>query len=163
MNSRGLTTVSQVLSSLAAIQSQEADISSSLSTLLSSQQPIVNSLEKLHSLLPRLEEASLDVRLMSEKVTVTSETAQRVGASVRTLDEEISRLKESAERVGQVMELSSSLRLLDSAMKANDYDTATRHCARAMVTPQEVTESQFAETVIVNVFFSKRPVVINVN
>jgi hypothetical protein len=42
---------------------------------------------------------------LSDKVSATASTAERVGGRVRILDEEMRRVREAAERVGQVMEL----------------------------------------------------------
>ena len=149
-SARDLVTVTDILSALSVIQSDEAAISLSLSDTLSSQEPIFISLERLQSLAPRVEEISLDASLLSNKVSATAGTAQRVGDRVRLLDEELRRIRESIERVGQVSELKSSLQLLESSMQSKDYDAASRHCARAMAIPREIVNSRFAEAVIVS-------------
>jgi uncharacterized protein YoxC len=145
-----LTTVTEVLSTLSAIQSREATISAALSDLLSSRKPVNNSLRRLNSLSSDLQELQSDTNIFFQKVSATAETAQRIGECVRDLDEEMKRVKESVDMVGQVQELKSSLQMLQSAMDSKEYDAATRHCARAMSIPSAVLSSQFSEAVVVS-------------
>ena len=102
---RYLTNLNDILSCLSSFQSEEAELSNSLTELLSAREPIVASLSRLQSLVPHLDELHLQASLLSEKVSSTAQTAGRVGGKVRSLDEEMRRVRESAERVGQVMEL----------------------------------------------------------
>ena len=76
-----------------------------LTELLSAREPIVASLSRLESLVPHLDELHLQASLLSEKVSSTAQTADRVGGKVRSLGEEMRRVRKFAERVGQVMEL----------------------------------------------------------
>jgi hypothetical protein len=100
-----LTTLPQVLSALSSLESEEAELSTSLSTLLADQRPILASLARLQSLLPRIDELHAEAFALSHKVSVTARTAGRVGGRVRTLDEEMRRVREAGDRVQQVMEL----------------------------------------------------------
>ena len=100
-----LTTLPQVLSALSSLESEEAELSTSLSTLLADQRPILASLARLQSLLPRIDELHAEAFALSHKVSVTARTAERVGGRVRTLDEEMRRVREAGDRVQQVMEL----------------------------------------------------------
>lgn len=100
-----LTTLPQVLSALSSLESEEAELSNSLSTLLSDQEPIQNALTRLQSLLPSIDELHTEASALSRKVSVTAHTAERVGGRVRTLDEEMRRVREASDRVQQVMEL----------------------------------------------------------
>lgn len=102
---RTLTTLPEILASLSALESEEAELSTSLSELLSDREPIVNSLTRIQSLVPRLNELYNEATLLSGTVTATAKTADRVGGRVRSLDEEMRRVREAGERVGQVMEL----------------------------------------------------------
>jgi hypothetical protein len=102
---RSLTNLNDILSCLSSFQSEEAELSNSLTELLSAREPIVASLSRLQFLAPHLDELHLQASLLSEKVSSTAQTADRVGGKVRSLDEEMRRVRESAERVGQVMEL----------------------------------------------------------
>lgn len=102
---RLLTNLNEILSCLSTQSSEEAELSNSLTELLSAREPIVASLARLQSLVPHLDELHLEASLLSEKVSSTAQTADRVGGKVRSLDEEMRRVRESAERVGQVMEL----------------------------------------------------------
>lgn len=104
-NPRTLTTLPEILASLSALESEEADLSGSLSKLLSDREPIVNALTRVQSLVPRLDELHSEAVLLSDTVSATAKTADRVGGRVRSLDEEIRRVREAGERVGQVMEL----------------------------------------------------------
>lgn len=104
-NPRTLTTLPEILASLSSLESEEAELSTSLSELLSNQEPIANSLTRIQSLVPRLNELYSEATLLSGTVTATAKTADRVGGRVRSLDEEMRRVREAGERVGQVMEL----------------------------------------------------------
>jgi hypothetical protein len=100
-----LTTLPQVLSALSSLESEEAELSNSLSALLSDQEPIQNALTRLQSLLPNIDALHTEASALSRKVSVTARTAGRVGGRVRTLDEEMRRVREASDRVQQVMEL----------------------------------------------------------
>ncbi|EMD34512.1 hypothetical protein CERSUDRAFT_117357 [Gelatoporia subvermispora B] len=147
-DSRTLANLSDILSCLSSLESEEADLSTSLSELLAAREPIVNSLTRLQSLVPQLDSLSTEARELHDTVAVTARTADNVGGRVRTLDEEMRRVREAAERVGQVMELKASLSALQDAMAQKDWESATRHCARAMSLPCEVLQGRFAETAV---------------
>ena len=100
-----LTTLPEILSSLSLLESEEAELSSTLQELLANRDPVVSSLSRLHNLLPQLDELRTDAYLLTRKVSVTAETADRIGGSVRALDEEMRRVREASDRVAQVMDL----------------------------------------------------------
>ena len=102
---RSLSNLNDILSCLSLRQAEEAELSNSLSELLSSQEPIIASLNRLQGLLAQLDGLVVDALVLSDKVSITAETAQRVGGRVRSLDEEMRRVRESSERVEQVIEL----------------------------------------------------------
>ena len=102
---RLLTSLSEILSCLSAFQSEEAELSNSLTHLLRAREPIFSSLGRLQSISPQLNELQVDASLLARKVSNTAETAERVGSRVRSLDEEMGRIREASHRVGQVMEL----------------------------------------------------------
>ncbi|PPQ84112.1 hypothetical protein CVT26_013223, partial [Gymnopilus dilepis] len=145
---RTLTTLPEILSALSALQSEEAELSSSLSQLLNDREPIVASLDHLHALLPQLDELEADANVLASRVSNTAKTAQWVGGRVRSLDEEMGRVREAADRVGQVMELKSSLLALQSSIEMKDWEAAARHCARAMALPLDVIAGPYAEAVV---------------
>ncbi|KAG8941785.1 hypothetical protein FRC04_004104 [Tulasnella sp. 424] len=147
-SARTLTTLPAILTSLSEIEALESSLSASLSNLLASQQPIINSLTRLQSLVPHVEELMVDANLLADKVGGTAKTAQRVGGKVRTLDEEMRRVRDASERVAAVTELKLSLADLHSSIEAQDWETATRHCARAMAVPPEIIKGPFAESVV---------------
>lgn len=148
MDPRSLTTLPEILSALSAFQSEEAELSNALSDLLDARDPIVASLNRLRSLLPQLDECRLEASFLSQKVSNTAKTAERVGSRVRCLDEEMGRVREAADRVGQVMDLKSSLASLQASIDSRDWESAARHCARAMSLPLEVISGPFAETAV---------------
>ncbi|GJE97920.1 COG4-domain-containing protein [Phanerochaete sordida] len=143
---RTLTSLSEILSSLSALEAEETELSHSLSALLGDREPIVHALTRLQALEPRLAELHGEAYVLAGTVSATATTADRVGGRVRLLDEEMKRVREAGERVGQVMELKSSLGALQAAMEAQDWESATRHCARAMALPLDVTSGAFAES-----------------
>ncbi|KAF7338520.1 hypothetical protein MVEN_02078100 [Mycena venus] len=145
---RELTNLADILSSISEYQSEETQLSNSLSDLLSAREPIVASLARLQSLVPHLDELQNDAVLLSSTVSATAQTAERVGGRVRSLDEEMRRVREAGDRVGQVMELKTSLAALQSSIDSQDWESAARHCARAMSLPLEVISGQFAETAV---------------
>lgn len=165
MDPRSLTTLPEILSALSAFQSEEAELSNALSDVLDARDPIVASLNRLRSLLPQLDECRLEASFLSQKVSNTAKTAERVGSRVRCLDEEMGRVREAADRVGQVMDLKvkyvplyssvchdppqSSLASLQASIDSRDWESAARHCARAMSLPLEVISGPFAETAVV--------------
>lgn len=63
-----LTTLPQILSALSSLQSEESELSDSLSQLLSSQQPILDSLARVQSLAPRIDDLYSDQGLLSTRV-----------------------------------------------------------------------------------------------
>lgn len=148
---RSLTNLADILSSISEYQSEETQLSTSLSDLLSAREPIVASLARLQALVPHLNDLQNDAVLLSSTVSATAQTAERVGGRVRSLDEEMRRVREAGDRVGQVMELKTSLAALQSSIDSQDWESAARHCARAMSLPLEVISGQFAETAVVGV------------
>ncbi|KAJ7684832.1 COG4 transport protein-domain-containing protein [Mycena polygramma] len=145
---RSLTNLADILSSISEFQSEEAQLSNSLSDLLSARDPIVASLARLQALVPHLDDLQNEAVLLSSTVSATAQTAERVGGRVRSLDEEMRRVREAGDRVGQVMELKVSLAALQSSIDSQDWESATRHCARAMSLPLPVISGQFAETAV---------------
>ncbi|KAF8835442.1 COG4-domain-containing protein [Paxillus ammoniavirescens] len=142
---RKLTNLNEILSCLSWYQSEEAGLSNSLTELLSDRDSIAGSLQQLEALIPRLDALCLESSDLAKEVSSTAKTAERVGGRVRSLDEEMGRVSEAAERVGQVMELKSSLTQLQSCIGSQDWESATRHCARAMSLSFEVISGPFAE------------------
>lgn len=102
---RTLTSLPQIFSCLSALQSEEAELSNSLTKLLSAREPIVASLNRLNAVLPHIEELHHEAVVLSGRVSSTAQTAERIGGRVSTLDEEMRRIKEAGERVAQVMQL----------------------------------------------------------
>ncbi|KZT28621.1 COG4-domain-containing protein [Neolentinus lepideus HHB14362 ss-1] len=143
-----LSTLPEILSALSSLESEESELSNSLSELLQAREPIISSLSRLESLLPQLDGLHEDARLLSDKVGATAQTAERVGGRVRSLDEEMRRIRLASDRVGQVLELKSSIAAMQSAIESQDWESATRHCARAMALPPEVLSGRFAETTV---------------
>ena len=102
---RQLATLPDILAALAALQSDEAELTNSLSDLLSSFEPISTSLSKLKSLSPQLDALSTETQLLDQTVSYTARTAQDVGGRVQSLDEEMKRVREASERVSQIIDL----------------------------------------------------------
>ncbi|KAK0483336.1 COG4 transport protein-domain-containing protein [Armillaria novae-zelandiae] len=145
---RLLTNLPDILSALSSIQSEEAELSNSLTDLLSDWAPILSSLSRLRSVVPQLNDLNEDALLLSNKVVATAQTAERVGGRVRSLDEEMRRIREAGDRVGQVIELKSSLAELQASIESHDWESASRHCARVMALPLDVISGPFAEHVV---------------
>lgn len=165
---RTLTTLPDILSCLSALQSEEAEVSGSLTELLNAREPILVSLDRLRSLLPELDSLQNEAQTFKGKVSRTATTADRIGSKVRSLDDEMSRVKEAGDRVNQVIELKvcplppfcpiqesdvfcqSSLSALQASIENQDWETATLNCARAMALPLDVISGPFAEKAVVS-------------
>ncbi|TFK42862.1 COG4 transport protein-domain-containing protein [Crucibulum laeve] len=145
---RMLTNLSEIMSCISSLQSAEAELSNSLTELLNSREPILISLARLHGIVPLLDDSRNEALLLSEKVYNTAQTADRVGGRVRSLDEEMHRVREASDRVGQVMELKSSLSALHTSIDSYDWESAARHCARAMTLPLDVISGPFSEMAV---------------
>jgi hypothetical protein len=129
--------------------------------------PIILTLQRLQSLVPQLDALQADASILTKKVSTTAKTAERVGSKVRSLDEEMRRVREAGDRVGLVMDLKvrcficlhvlfalnilkSSLLALQASVESQDWESAARHCARAMAIPPEIISGPFAESVVVS-------------
>ncbi|KAF8163025.1 COG4 transport protein-domain-containing protein [Crassisporium funariophilum] len=145
---RTLTSLPEILSSLSAFQAEEAELSVSLAELLKAREPIIISLNRLQSLNAQFHELQLDAAELTATVSTTAKTAERVGSRVRLLDQEMGRVREAGDRVGQVMELKSSLTALQTSIDTQDWESAARHCARAMTLPSEVLSGPFADMAV---------------
>ena len=116
-----LTTLSDILSSISALEYEDAEVSASLSELLSAQEPINIALSRIQSLEPFFNDLHLEAGLLSEIVSTTALTARRVGGKVRLLDEEMRRVREAGETVGQAMELKVLMLLVPTAVLYSSY------------------------------------------
>lgn len=145
---RHLTNLGDILSCLSYYQSEEAELSASLTEVLSDRDSITESLQLFQSLIPSLEDLHGESSRLVDKVSSTARTAERVGGRVKALDQEMGRISQAVDRVGQVMELKSSLMQLQACIETQDWESATRHCARAMMLPPEVISGPFAEAVV---------------
>ncbi|PCH38775.1 COG4-domain-containing protein [Wolfiporia cocos MD-104 SS10] len=143
-----LATLPDILSCLSALQSEEAELSQSLTDLVSSRESISDALTRLQGLRPHLDNLHDTASAFAVTVSGTAQTAENVGGRVKSLDEEMHRVREAAERVNQVMELKSSLAELQTSMEQKDWEAATRHCARAMALPAAVISGPFAGTTV---------------
>lgn len=163
---RSLTSLPQVLACLSSYQSDEAELSLSLTQLLSAHEPIISSLSRLNALLAPVDELRVEALLLSGVVSSTAQTAERIGGKVKSLDEEMKRVREAGDRVALVMDLKvlhctqqrvptsdalfqSSLSALASSIQSQDWESATRHCSRAMAMPVDVISGPFAEVSVV--------------
>ncbi|KAI6167137.1 COG4-domain-containing protein [Pisolithus thermaeus] len=145
---RDLTNLGEILSCLSSYQSEEAELSASLTELLSDRDSITESLQLLQSLIPSLDDLHGESSRLVNKVSSTAHTAERVGGRVKSLDQEMGRISQAVDRVGQVMELKSSLMQLQASIDTQDWESATRYCARAMSLPPQVISGPFAEAVV---------------
>ncbi|TRM61706.1 COG4 transport protein-domain-containing protein [Schizophyllum amplum] len=145
---RTLTSLPEIFSCLSAFQSEEAELSNSLTTLLSAREPIVASLNRLDDVLPHIEVLRDEALVLSARVSSTAQTAERIGGRVSSLDEEMRRIRDAGDRVAQVMQLKDSLAEVQASIDAQDWESATRHCARAMALPLEVISGPFSEVAV---------------
>ncbi|KIY51144.1 COG4-domain-containing protein [Fistulina hepatica ATCC 64428] len=145
---RELTSLSEILSCLSVFQAEEAELSTSLTKLLSSREPIASSMHRLELLLSSLDSLHGEATKLSGRVSSTAHTAERISGRVRSFDEEMRRIREASDRVSQVMELKSSLIETQASIENQDWESATRHCARAMSLPLDVISGPFAEMAV---------------
>ncbi|KAF8633700.1 hypothetical protein AX17_004358 [Amanita inopinata Kibby_2008] len=147
-NPRALTGLSDVLSCMSQCQAEEDTLSIYLAELLKDNEPVLDSVSRLRTLAHDLDAVRQEGWMLSRRVSFTAKTAARIGHRVRTIDEEMGRVKEAGDHVSQVMDLRTSLSALRLSIESQDWESATRHCARVMSVPQEVLCGPFAETVV---------------
>ncbi|CAE6480586.1 unnamed protein product [Rhizoctonia solani] len=148
MNARTATRIEDVLAALSKSEAEESEISHSLAEIIADRDRIRTALARLENLVPVLDGLVQRGDKLKGNVGRTAETAERVGAGVRGLERVMGRVRIAAERVGQVADAKASLAALQSAMEQRDWETAARHCARAMAVPKEVMEGPFAQVAI---------------
>ncbi|KDN37424.1 hypothetical protein RSAG8_10159, partial [Rhizoctonia solani AG-8 WAC10335] len=148
MNARTATRIEDVLAALSKSEAEESELSHSLAEIITDRDRIRTALARLENLVPVLDGLVQRGEKLKGNVGRTAETAERVGAGVRGLERIMGRVRIAAERVGQVADAKASLAALQSAMEQRDWETAARHCARAMAVPKEVMEGPFAQVAI---------------
>ncbi|CAE7161050.1 unnamed protein product, partial [Rhizoctonia solani] len=148
MDARTATRIEDVLAALSKSESEESELSHSLAEIIADRERIRTALTRLENLVPVLDGLVQKGEKLKGNVGRTAETAERVGAGVRGLERVMGRVRIAAERVGQVADAKASLAALQSAMEQRDWETAARHCARAMAVPKEVMEGPFAQIAI---------------
>ncbi|CAE6470188.1 hypothetical protein ACGC1H_004173 [Rhizoctonia solani] len=148
MNARTATRIEDVLAALSKSEAEESELSHSLAEIIADRDRIRTALARLENLVPALDNLLQKGEQLRGNVGRTAETAERVGAGVRGLERVMGRVRIAAERVGQVADAKASLAALQSAMEQRDWETAARHCARAMAVPKEVMEGPFAQVAI---------------
>ncbi|KAG8728108.1 hypothetical protein FRC11_011804 [Ceratobasidium sp. 423] len=148
MNARTATRIEDVLAALSKSESEESELSHSLAEIIADRNRIRTALVRLENLVPVLDGLVQKGDKLKGNVGRTAETAERVGAGVRGLERVMGRVRIAAERVGQVADAKASLAALQAAMEQRDWETAARHCARAMAVPKGVMEGPFAQVAI---------------
>ncbi|CEL51504.1 Conserved oligomeric Golgi complex subunit 4 OS=Bos taurus GN=COG4 PE=2 SV=1 [Rhizoctonia solani AG-1 IB] len=148
MDARTATRIEDVLAALSKSEAEESELSHSLAEIIADRDRIRTALARLENLVPALDGLVQKGEKLKRNVGRTAETAERVGAGVRGLERVMGRVKIAAERVGQVADAKASLAALQAAMDQRDWETAARHCARAMAVPKEVMEGPFAQVAI---------------
>lgn len=87
--------------------------------------------------------------MLNEVVSERAEVADRISGKVRVLDLEQGRVKECIERVQAVNELKGAIGALYQAKEAKNWEEATRCTQRARSIDPIITNSQFAEAIVV--------------
>ncbi|KAG9127403.1 hypothetical protein FRC07_014213 [Ceratobasidium sp. 392] len=142
------TRIEDVLGALSAVEAEESELSHSLAAIVADRERTRNTLVRLESLVPALDGLVRRGEGLGTNVAKTAATAERVGAGVRNLERLMGRVKAAAERVAQVSDAKASLAALYAAIDQRDWETAARHCARAMAVPKEVMDGPFAQVAI---------------
>ncbi|ELU36392.1 COG4 transport domain-containing protein [Rhizoctonia solani AG-1 IA] len=145
MSAQTATRIEDVLEALSKSEAEESELSHSLAEIIADRDRIRTALARLENLVPMLDGLVQNGDTLKRNVGKTAETAERVGAGVRGLERVMGRVRIAAERVGQVADAKASLAALQAAMEQRDWETAARHCARAMAVPKEVMEGPFAQ------------------
>ncbi|KAG8686257.1 hypothetical protein FRC09_014253 [Ceratobasidium sp. 395] len=148
MSAKTATRIEDVLGALSAIEAEESELSHSLAAIVADRERTRKALSRLEGLVPALDGLVRRGEGLSTNVAKTAATAERVGAGVRNLERLMGRVKAAAERVGQVSDAKASLAALYAAIDQRDWETAARHCARAMAVSKEVMDGPFAQVAI---------------
>ncbi|KAG9095620.1 hypothetical protein FS749_010115, partial [Ceratobasidium sp. UAMH 11750] len=148
MSAKTATRIEDVLGALSAVEAEESEISHSLAAIVADRERTRKALVRLEGLVPALDALVARGQGLGSNVAKTAATAERVGAGVRNLERLMGRVRAAAERVGQVSDAKASLAALYAAIDQRDWETAARHCARAMAVPKEVMDGPFAQVAI---------------
>jgi conserved oligomeric Golgi complex subunit 4 len=108
-NPRGLISLPDIMDCLSTYQSEEAELSNSLTRLISVREPVLGSLRRLQLSVHHIDALRDEASLLSANVSSTAQTAERIGERVRSLDEDMRRVREASDRVNQVLELKVTL------------------------------------------------------
>lgn len=111
--------ITDIISALASVDSEDANLTVSLSSVLTAQEMVQNALQGLCALARDLDDLTTDALSLSSKVSATAETARRVSDRVKALDEEMRRVKVANDVVGQVIDLKVFVQHLGSVMRAH--------------------------------------------
>ncbi len=102
---KDLSSLPDILAALSSLEVEETTVSTDLTDLVASNEPVDAALANLKSLSPQFSELGHEAVFLSDKVSSTAYTADRIGGRVRSLDEQMRRVREANERVAQVLEL----------------------------------------------------------
>ncbi|CAO1618765.1 unnamed protein product [Jaminaea pallidilutea] len=144
-----LTTPAAVRRALSELTSHSRRLDDAIETVTASSLQRVNTSQtSIAALAPQVELLSEEAKVLESRLVDASKTSDRISGAVRRLDEERKRIRIASAWVQWVQDLKASLASLASAIDQGDWELATRHTQKAMATPQEVIESEFARRVV---------------
>ncbi|RMZ75768.1 hypothetical protein DV738_g5285, partial [Chaetothyriales sp. CBS 135597] len=143
-------TVSEVKAALAALQQQEATVSSQLDTLIAAKKDLQQDLGRLDLVRAKLsaqvsKARSIHTGLLSDSAS----KANRLSSSVKRLDLEQDHVKATLTMVEQVAELKACVLGVCGSMGATqDWEAAASYLNRASKIPRGVIDGEFAARVV---------------
>ncbi|KDN49956.1 COG4-domain-containing protein [Tilletiaria anomala UBC 951] len=144
-----LITVSDVRTALTQLSIRSSALNKAIkSNIERSAETIDEAQEGIRALAPQLDLIHDEASILNTRLEATAETARKVSRRIRSLDEEKRRLKIATQWALNTSELKRALIDLSAAIDDADWDSAMRHCSKALSIPDEVVNSRFAASVV---------------
>ncbi|PWN50187.1 COG4-domain-containing protein [Violaceomyces palustris] len=144
-----LTTPSSVRHALVALSSHSAALDQELARLLQDSEPILEQAQdEIASLGPKVDVVWEEADVLDARLRESAAVAKRISERVRILDEERRRVAAAVDWAVKVSDLKSSLISLSASIDQHDWDSATKHCMRAMSVDKTILTSRFASAVV---------------
>ncbi|KAI5819058.1 COG4 transport protein-domain-containing protein [Pyronema omphalodes] len=144
------SSVTELQSALAALNSHDSTVTTRLKTHLSTQTSLTHTLSRLDLIRAHLGTQVVSARSLSTTtLSPAATTANRVSSAVKRLDLEQSRVRATLAVVDQVSELKTCVIGVMNAMgAAQDWETAANFLHRASKIPDEIVAGDFAAEMV---------------
>lgn len=146
---RKLLTPAAVKTAIAQLDAHTHSLDEQLAVAIqSSMSHIDQSRFSIAAMAPQVDLLREEAGVLETRLVDAAQTSERISAAVRDLDEERRRVRNAAEWVRWAQDLKASLASLSSAVDHGDWESAIRHTQKAMLTPEQIIDSEFANRVV---------------